>query len=67
MDLHTQAAERALLSREEEAKSKHVRAAAKSIFAPTQSSKWIMAGRLFPFLLPLIRQWAHKLPDQPLV
>ena len=67
MDLHTQAAERALLSPEEEAKSKRVRAAAKSVFAPTQSSKWILAGRLFPFLLPLIRRWAHKLPDQPLV
>jgi len=67
VDLHTQKADKAEVSDEEKARSSRTREAAQELFLSPMMSVWIIASRLFPFLLPLIRRFAHRYPDRALV
>jgi len=66
VDLHTQKADKAEVSDEEKARSSRTREAAQELFLSPMMSVWIIASRLFPFLLPLIRRFAHRYPDRAL-
>ena len=44
-----------------------MRQAAKDFFLSQEMSAWVIAARLFPFLLPAIRLVAERFPDKALV
>ena len=65
--MKTQNKDRTVQSKEEAVRSKAVREAAEKSFTPNNNSVWVLLGILFPFLTPLIRLVAHRLPDKHLV
>jgi len=67
VDLHTQKADKANISVEDRARSSRTREAAQKLFLSPATSVWIIAARLFPFLLPVIRLFAYRYPDKALV
>ena len=46
---------------------RRVREAASAMFTPSNTSVWVLLGGGAPFLLPLLRLFAHRFPDKPLV
>ena len=67
ISMKTQNKDATIQSQAEVTRSKMVREAAEKSFTPNNNSVWVLLGVLFPFLMPLIRLVAHKLPDKHLV
>lgn len=65
--MKTQKKDETVQSKEEADQSRKVREAAEKSFTPNNNSVWVLLGVLFPFLMPLIRLVAHKMPDKHLV
>lgn len=65
--MKTQNKDKTVLNGEEAKRSKEVREAAEKSFTPNNNSAWVLLGVVFPFLMPIIRLLAHRVPDRHLV
>jgi hypothetical protein len=67
VDLHMQAADKAEAPEEDRARLNDTREAGKRFFLSQETSVYITAARLFPFMIPVIRLLAYRFPDKALV
>ena len=67
VELHTQKADLAKIPESERIRSDSLRIALRKFFLSPANSIWVLAARLFPFLVPVIRVFAKYFPDRVLV
>lgn len=67
VELHTQKADQAEIPESERRRSDSLRQALRKFFLSPANSTWVLAARLFPFLVPIIRIFAKYFPDKLLV
>jgi hypothetical protein len=67
VDLHTQKADKTEVSEGDRERTDKTREAAQQFFLSQEMSVYIIAARLFPFMLPVICLFAYRFPDEALV
>lgn len=67
VELHCQKADQAEIAKSERIRSDRLRVALRKFFLSPANSIWVLAAKLFPFLVPILRVLASLLPDKLLV
>lgn len=67
VELHSQKADQTEIPEIERMRSDSLREALRKFFLSPANSTWVLAARLFPFLVPVIRVFAKYFPDKLLV